>query len=81
MQNPCQLISVMKSNFNKIVLVDSTPAILLKRSFHQGSFSLDTSELLLLFQKGLIFLVKLQAVATALSKLWYTTDFFVKILT
>ena len=44
-QNPCQKISVMKSHFNKIVVVDSTPVVLLKRSFHQGSFPLDTTEL------------------------------------
>ena len=59
-QNP-----VVDLVFSKITGMDSRPAFLLKRSFHQGCFSVDTSEFSALLQSGLastLVLVKLQAV-------------------
>ena len=53
LQNPCQIIPVVESVFNKIAGMDSTPAFLLKRSFHEGCFPVDTSEFLALLQSGL----------------------------
>ena len=44
LQNPCQIIPVVERVFNKIVEMDSRPAFLLKRCFHQRCFSVDTSE-------------------------------------
>ena len=44
LQNPCQKVSVVESVFNKIAGMDSRDAFLLKRSFHQGCFPVDTSK-------------------------------------
>ena len=53
LQRPCQKIPVVESVFNKIASMDSRPAFMLKRSFHQGRFSVDTSEFSAILQSGL----------------------------
>ena len=46
-------ISVVESDFNKITRIDSRPATLLNRSFHQEKFFVDTSKFSTLLQKDL----------------------------
>ena len=53
LHNPCQKIPVVEFVFNNIAGIDSKPAFLLKRNFHQGCFPVDTSEFSALLQSGL----------------------------
>ena len=65
LQNPCQILLVVKSVFNKITGMDSRLAFLLERSFLEGCFPVDTSEFLAFLQSGLtitLVFVKLLAV-------------------
>ena len=54
LENPCGNTSAMKSVPNKFVVKDNKAATTLKRSFHQGRFSANTSEFSAL-KNGLIY--------------------------
>ena len=43
-KNPCGRASVVESAFNKIAGIDSGPAFLQRRGFHQGGFLTTTSK-------------------------------------
>ena len=47
------MVLVVDSVFNKIAGMDSRPAFLLKKSFDDGCFPVDTSEFSALLQSGL----------------------------
>lgn len=45
---------MMESVFNKTAMIDFRPATLLKKSFHKGSFLVNTYEFSVLLEKGLM---------------------------
>lgn len=55
LQSPCWKSSVVESVLNNIVEINSRPVTILKKSFHQGHFLVDTLEFSTLFRKRLIY--------------------------